>query len=99
MNSHNSLSDLALIPLLEKKKTYVDTQYSMFINTYLKLGLKTCTWHQSRIHSFSRMRLLLKTERERGDDCSLSDMPKQNLHWMGKSERGTYHMRVGTSHK
>ena len=34
------------------KKTYVDTQYSMFINTYLKLGLKTCTWHQSRIHSF-----------------------------------------------
>ena len=47
------------------KKTYVDTQYSMFIHTYLKLGLKTYTWHQSRIHSFSRKWLLLKTERER----------------------------------
>ena len=76
MNSHNSLSNLALIPIVGKK-TNVDTQYSMFINTYLKLGLKMCTWHQSRIHSFSRMQLLLKTERERGDDCSLSDMPKQ----------------------
>ena len=29
--------------LLIEKKTYVDTQYSMFIYTYLKLGLKPCT--------------------------------------------------------
>ena len=85
MNNHNSLSDLALIPIVGII-IYVDTQYSMFIHTYLKLGLKMCTWHQSR-DSFSRMRLLLKTEREREDDCSLSDMPKQNLCRMGKSER------------
>ena len=40
--------------LPDRKKTYVDTQYSMFIHTYLKLGLKPCIWYQSRIHSFSR---------------------------------------------
>ena len=66
----------------------------------------TCILVPHVLHPFKRVIsslnlnvLRLKTEREREDDCSLSDMPKQNLHWMGKSERGTYQMRVGTSHK
>ena len=50
--SHNLRNRLLKNRLIEK--TYVDTQYNMVIHTYLKLGLKPCTWHQSRIHSFSR---------------------------------------------
>ena len=37
----NLLLDFGFLYFLIEK-TYVDTQYSMFIHTYLKLGLKPC---------------------------------------------------------